>query len=155
MIFGIASGCRKLWITLKPAFLCLTKFKICFVDLPFSVFFCFLSKKVQTDQNVPFFCPFWLSSVRKCLPRLPFCLLWTIFYDTSGLALHNIKQPFEGKVGKREFAQHFIESAIELAKVLGKYEPDHFTKAYLPFSVFYSAVLWILSIFRITEEWRL
>ena len=41
-----------------------------------------------------------------------------------------------------------------MAKVLGKYEPDHFTKAYLPFSVFYSPIPLILSVFRITEEWR-
>ena len=56
-------------------------------------------------------------------------------YDTK----RQIKQHFEGKVGKiYKFAQHFIESTIELTKVLGRYEPDHFTKAYLPSSVFYS-----------------
>ena len=48
-------------IYLRPPFLRFTKFKFRFADLPFSVFFRFLSKTVQTDQNLPFF---WISKLK-------------------------------------------------------------------------------------------
>ena len=45
----------------RPPFLRFTKFKFRFADLPFSVFFRFLSKTVQTDQNLQFF---WISKLK-------------------------------------------------------------------------------------------
>ena len=52
-------ACNKLHdfetFNVRPPFLRFTKFKFCFVDLLFFVFFRFLSKTVQTDQNLPFF----------------------------------------------------------------------------------------------------
>ena len=160
----------------RPPFLRFTKFKFRFVDLPFSVFFPFLSETVQTDQNLPFF---WIRRVKfENLGNFLQCSRNTsLGVNKQNGRSANISSHWRAEKGiqtakvwpqkankatfwrksrrKIEFAQHFIESTTKLAKVLDKYEPDHFTKAYLPFSVFHSPIPWISSVFRITEEWRL
>ena len=107
---------------LRPPFLRFTKFKFRFVDLPFSVFFCFLSKTVQTDQNLPFF---WIRrlkfenlgnfcnvletlrqvktnkmAARQTFPHTgePKRAFKLQKYDPK----RQIKQHFEGKVGKKD-----------------------------------------------------
>ena len=58
MCIHAVSSYNLLWqirIRLRPPFLRFTKFKFRFAGLPFSVFFRFPSKTVQTDQNLPFF----------------------------------------------------------------------------------------------------
>ena len=168
---------HEVWIGwVRPPFLRFTKFKFRFVDLPFSGFFRFLSKTVQTDQNWPFF---WIRRLKfeNLGNFLPCSRNTSPGVNKQNGRSANISSHLRAEKGiqtakvwpqkankaafwrksrwKINFAQHFIESTTELAKVLGKYGSDHFTKAYLPFSVFYSPIPWILSVFRIMEEWRL